>query len=140
MALHDPASPSPGEIGGMVAGIVAVLATIGAGIRWMLNWAERRTSSRAAKLQVWHDELVAERALLAKGRAEFEARLEEEVSGLRKENQALRLAFQLVATPLRQLAPDNPALVRAEQLLVAAFPLDAELEAELRSLIAAIPD
>jgi hypothetical protein len=138
MALHDPLSPSPGEIGGIFAGVVALLATIGAGLKFILNWAERRASSRAAKLQVWHDELADERAVLARGRAEFEAGLKADIGGLRKENQALRLAFQLVASPLRAQDPGNPNLVRAEQLLVAAFPLDPELEEELRSLLAAI--
>lgn len=140
MALPDPGSPSPGEIGGIFAGIIALLATIGGGVRYLMNWTERRASRRSAKLQLWHDELVRREATFEAKRAEFEARLEATVSELRKENQALRLAFQLVAAPLRQRDPGNPALVRAEQLLVAAFPLDPEVAAEFETLLSQIPE
>lgn len=140
MAMHDPGSPSPGEIGGIFAGIVALLATIGAGFRFLFNWTERRASSRAAKLEAWHNELKEREAKLDNEQTAFQARLEESVAQLGRENRALRLAFQLVSAPLRTLDPSNPALIRAEQLLQAAFPLDADISADLERLIAAIPD
>lgn len=140
MPVSDPGSPSPGEIGGIFAGVVALLAAIGGGLRFLFNWAERRASSRAAKLQDWHNELVKREGRLDEKQAEFEGRLEGTIAQLGRENRALRMAFQLVAAPLRQIDPGNPALVRAEQMLQAAFPLDADLSAELASLLAAIPD
>lgn len=140
MQLQDPGSPSPGELGGIFAGVIALLATIGAGARFLFNWVERRASSRAAKLEQWHTELKQREGRLDQEQAAFQARLEESVAQLGRENRALRLAFQLVSAPLRQLDPANPALIRAEQLLQAAFPLDAELGEDLARLIAAIPE
>lgn len=138
MSLHDPGWPSAGEAGGIFAGIVAVLATVGAGLRWLFHWVERRASSRAAKLQAWHDELHSREVRIDEKQAALEARLEATVDDLRKENQALRLAFQLVATPLREADPCHPNLIRAEQLLNAAFPLDPNISEELAAMLAAI--
>src|SRR3546814_430675 len=56
--MSDPLGEA-GGIGGIFAGTVAVLGLLGGGIRWMLNWKERREESRSAKLQAWHDELAA---------------------------------------------------------------------------------
>lgn len=140
MAMHDPGWPSAGEAGGIFAGIVAILVTIGGAFRFLFQWFERRASSRAEKLQIWHDELAGREARIDEKQVAFEAKLERTVEDLRKENQALRLAFQLVSTPLRELEPAHPNLVRAEQLLNAAFPLDPTISAELDEMLHAIAD
>ena len=55
--MSDPGSAA-GEAGGIIAGAVAVLYALGKGTAWLLNWKDARAQSRAAKLQLWHDELA----------------------------------------------------------------------------------
>lgn len=114
---------STGEVAGILAGVAAILFGIGRGIQWLMSWGEQRAESRAAKLEVWHNELKSREAA-------FDKRLDEELGDLRKrddtranENMALRMAFELVASALRAVDPHNTALSRAEQILQIAFPL-----------------
>jgi hypothetical protein len=53
--------PSAGEIGGIFAGMVGLLVALGHAVKWWLGWTDRRAATRAAKLEAWHRELVAER-------------------------------------------------------------------------------
>jgi hypothetical protein len=113
------------EAGGTVAaaGAGAILIGLGHGMKWLLGWGERRAESRAAKLQLWHEEL-SEREKAFDVRVEGRLKTLEERDRLREaENMALRLAFELVASALRSIDPRNTALSRAEQMLQAAFPL-----------------
>lgn len=121
-------SPSPGEWAGIISAIAGAVFGFGKGIQWLFSWKARREDGRAAKLQAWHNELSAERDRLAIERAELHEAvvkrvdgLQAEVGVLRDENSALRIAFELVATPLRAIDPGNSALARAEQLLTSAF-------------------
>lgn len=54
--------PSAGEIGGVFAGVIALLVAIGHGIRWLMGWEERRDATRKAKLDAWQHELAAREA------------------------------------------------------------------------------
>lgn len=115
---------SAGEAGGVVAGAVSILFGIGKGAKWLMHFRERQAEGRARKLQIWHDELDKRERALEEKQSEYWTRIEYELRLVRTQNSALRMAFELVAAPLRQLDPHNPALAQAEQLLHAAFPLD----------------
>lgn len=132
--MSDP-GVSGGEISGYFAGAVAVLAVIGQGIKWLLNWKERRAESRAAKLQAWHKELQAREARLDEKQAEYHARIEEQLAIVMKQSVALRMAFEMVAAPLRAIDPHNRELAQAEQLLRSAFPLDPGLPPDFGPLL-----
>ncbi|MFN3943883.1 MAG: hypothetical protein ACK4K7_02990 [Allosphingosinicella sp.] len=128
--MHLPGSPSPGEVGGVFAGIVTVLALLGGGVRWLVSWRERRAEARSAKLQRWHEELDARERRLDAEEAERSQRLEDRqgrlevaYAQLHRENAALRIAFELIAAPLRLREPENPALKQAEEMLKAVFPI-----------------
>ncbi|HJO64203.1 MAG TPA: hypothetical protein QF469_02590 [Sphingomonas sanguinis] len=115
--------PTAGEITGIIAALAGALFGMGRGVQWLFSWGERRAESRAAKLQLWHEELSAREAT-------FDARVEDRLKTLEgkdrlreAENMALRMAFELVASALRAIDPRNTALSRAEQLLQVAFPL-----------------
>lgn len=133
--MSDPGGVSPGEMGGMFAGAVALLGTIGAGIRWLLGWKERRAESRSAKLQAWHDELVAREARLDAERERDIAGLREDIAKLRREHGALLNAYQLLAGALRVLDATNPALRMADEMLRAAYPVDAVTPADMRVML-----
>lgn len=139
------ASSAAGEAGGIIAGSVALLYALGRGAAWLLNWKEARAQSRAAKLQAWHDELAAREAKQDERDVKYQLHIEGELSRqgaqLRRatlEIRVLRTAFELVAEPLRRLEPDNPSLMRANEMLLRAFPLDPALPADLAALTAMI--
>ena len=135
--MNDP-SVSPGEVGGIIAGCVAVMVAIGHGIRWLLNFRERQANSRQAKLQIWHDELTAREDKLDEKLSDYQKKTEASLAVALSQNRALRIAFELVAAPMRKIDPGNPNLAQAEQLLHAAFPLDPAVSPNMGALLAQI--
>ncbi len=131
----DVNSTSPGEIGGIFAGIVTVLGVLGGGIRWFLGWKERQEQSRALKLQAWHDQLQAREAKLDAERDEYQQRIERRLAQMETEHNALRGAYHLIASALRTIDPTNQALTMADKLLSVAFPLDAAVPADMTRLL-----
>ena len=129
---------TPGEVGGIIAGCVGVLVAIGHGIRWLLNFRERQANSRQAKLQIWHDELQAREDKIDKKLADYQAKTEARLEVALGQNRALRIAFELVAAPLRKIDPSNSNLAQAEQLLHAAFPLDPAVPPNIAALLSQI--
>lgn len=124
LARPMPFEPSVGEVGGVFAGIVALLYAIGKGIAWLLNWNDARASTRTAKLDAWE-------VKLDKRETEFEAKtdarmttMEHEMTAMGRENRALRTAFQRVAVRLQFFSPNDPALADAERILAQAIPLE----------------
>jgi hypothetical protein len=144
--MHD---PSAGEIGGLFAGLVALLAVVGRGLRWWLGWTDRHAASRAAKLDAWQQELGQRERRFDERQREYEGRIEleldalraadrqrgEEMASLKIEHAALRTAHQLISSALRRTDPYNPALGQAEEILKAAFPPDAVLPADIADSI-----
>ncbi|SFR86361.1 hypothetical protein [Sphingomonas jatrophae] len=141
--------PSLGEAGGLLAGAIALAAAVGKGVQWLLQWGERRAertaSVREAKLARWHSELE-ERDRRIEGKEDgYLAKVERAMQSFQQqldqrsaENQALRLAFELVAGALRERDPMNSALKRAEQLLATAFPLDPIIPPTMAAELGAI--
>lgn len=127
-ALRMDNGVSAGEIGGVVAGLVALLAALGKGAQWIFNWKGAREDARAARLKAWEDSLdrreKAHREETEQELAEFRA--EVGVQGRQiSETLALlnitRTALELVTARLRQVAPDSPELEHAEALLRPSF-------------------
>jgi hypothetical protein len=134
--MRDPSSL--GEYGGIFAGATAILALLGAAVKWIAGWRERQATSRAGKLEAWHKELERREAKLDQQQQTYQARIEQRLAALESENNALRLAFELVAGPLRAVDPTNQALAKAEQLLTAAFPLVPTTPHDMRAQLGAI--
>ncbi len=115
-----------GEIGGVFAGFVAALAALGKGVAWLLGRDDRRAELRDKKLQAWEDSLA---------RREVEQRAQTETRLVVLERQVRRLQSRLgrvsgslleVTVELREVAPLNPALLRAEALLKSEFEADPD--------------
>lgn len=135
--------PTPGEAGGIFAGIVALLVAIGHGVRWWLGWTDHRASTRAAKLDAWQKELALREERLDREQAGIIAEIKGQLAELRQSNDQLRKehaallgGFQLVAGALRVIDPANAALNRADELLKSAFALDPVLPAGLAGPLA----
>lgn len=119
--VSDLPNVSPGEVGGIFAGTVAVLAALGKGIQWLFNWNDTRVASRSEKLQQWHDELTTREDRLEALQNELHAKIEQRLNAAERENRAFRQAFDLVVSALRQQDPQNPALIEAQNVLDLAF-------------------
>lgn len=119
--------PSAGTIGGIFAGIVAMLVALGHALKWWLGWTDGRALTRTKKLDAWQTELQARENRFDERQAEYQARIECELTRLRAEHSAMYLAYQLVATEMRTIHPHNEALRRADELMRTAFPLEATL-------------
>src|SRR3546814_3018803 len=92
--MSDP-GVSAGEVGGIFAGSIALLAAIGQGIKWLLNFRERQADSRSAKLQAWHEELQAREKRIEEKQEKYQAEIEHRLSTLMRQNMALRMAFEI---------------------------------------------
>lgn len=135
-------SNSPGEIGGTIAGVVALLALFGGGLKWLFDFAARRRdineASHTAKLQTWHDELeVREREFEDKQKA-YQAQIETRLSQVESTNRTLLRAVEILSASLRVIEPNNPALAQVSQLLETAFPVDTGLPADMVAQVSSI--
>lgn len=131
-AASMPFDSSPGEVGGIFAGVIALLYAIGRGVKWAFGWADRRLDKRTTELEAWHGRL-------AKREAEFEAAVNARLTVLERENRALRLSFQHVSAALHQVDPDNPALVMAARILAQTIPLDPDLPSDMTDKLDKLP-
>lgn len=102
------------ETGGIFAGIVALLATFGGGVRWAVKWTDRRQETRAAKLLVWEAALDAREMRL-------DAERENEIRDIRLQQKALFQAYLLVVGALARLDPGAKELTLAAALLNEAY-------------------
>lgn len=131
--------PSAGEIGGMFAGVVALLVAVGKGVGWILGWDERRKATRYEKLEAWQRELEARERQVDDRQAEHYAKIEAELATFRAQNAALVGAYQLIVAALRLENPSSPALGQADELLKSAFPLDPIVPPPIAGLLGKIP-
>ncbi len=143
-----------GEVGGIFAGIVALLALIGKGIQWLLGYGVARADRRQAKLDAWHEELKererkidADQASHQERQAAYQARIEARLESFETwkaqtdtEKAALRTAYQLIASALRAIDPHNNALRMADELLKAAFPPDPVVPEAMEVLLGDIDE
>lgn len=132
------ADPTVGEVGGVFAGVVALLVAVGHAMRWWLGWTDRRAASRAAKLDAWQRQLDEREARLDQQQQDHWAEIGRELEVLRREHAALLGGYQLIAAELRLVKPDSDALRRADELLRSAFLLDPLLPADFTALARSI--
>jgi hypothetical protein len=132
--MSEPTGPTGWDIAALIAGVIAVMGALGKAGAWLLAWGDRRTQARLDRLAREEDDLAESWSAfrkrvtgeLDKAKATI-ADLERRDIVRAKENAALRVAFELVASGLRVLDPRNIALRQAEQILATTFPLDPQL-------------
>lgn len=131
-----------GDVGGVFAGLVAILYALGKGAAWVLNWKEARENTRSAKLDAWHRELAEREAKLD---AEIETRLnrvEQDHATLVKNHTEVlirfersRAGYRVIAAELISLAPHSAALIQATAILKEALPIPTDLSPEMAAEI-----
>ena len=129
------ADPTAGEVGGVFAGVVALLVALGHAIRWWLGWTDRRAATRAAKLDAWQKQLDDREVRLDAQQQEHWRQVEAELEQSRRERTALLGGYQLIATELRMIKPESDALRRADELIRSGFRLDPLLPADMTATV-----
>lgn len=141
--MTDPTTSglSAGEIGGIFAGLVALLAAIGKGAAWALNWNDARQNSRSAKLEAWHSELADREAKLDAEIADRLARVERDHLMLTKNHTELllrferyRSAYSVLATELVRVGTGSEALEQARLLISEPLPVPSIAQAAAEPL------
>lgn len=134
---------SPGEAGGVIAGIVALLYAIGRGCGWLFDRVSARIDKRAAALELERDQLAAWRASLDQEAKRYRAGIKGELEAvklelgeLRLQNMALASALLDVSLEHAELAPSSPVLVRLAEALRKAFKVPNEIPPEMAVLLA----
>ena len=130
--MSDTGGVSAGEVGGIIAGAIAILAALGKGAAWLLNWKDARANSRSAKLQAWHDELTAREVKLDAEIASRLSRIEEAHASLVKNHfdvlirfERQRNAYRVLAAEVIAVAPHSAALIQAQMILEEPMPVPA---------------
>lgn len=122
---------STGEVGGVLAGVIAVGMAAGKAIAWVLNWRDARATTRAAKLDRWHEELL-------KREKELDDKIDQRMAGLEHQVDKWRMAFHLVAAELLQRHPQSAALMQAQKILAEAVPLSLAVPADMEAALGRI--
>jgi len=134
----DNVNVSAGEVGGIMAGIIAGGAAVAKGIAWLLNWNDARRGEKEDRLATWEKSL-AEREKAY--REEIEHRLDQVQADLAKANgvaerlnytvSTLVVAVEDLTSELESHAPQALSLIRARRLLqsLKIRPTPAELDA-----------
>ncbi|MES2497129.1 MAG: hypothetical protein V4618_13530 [Pseudomonadota bacterium] len=133
------------EAGGIIGGALSLLTMAGGGIVWLFGRHDTEKQTREKKLQTWQDEIDAREKRLDQGRTEYTAKLESRLQLLEAKDEArdtqmtaLRIAFELVSSALRQIDHSNSALALADDLLRSAFPVPAATPADMVEQLVAI--
>jgi len=135
--MNDINGPAPGELGGMLAGALALLGAIGAGLKWAAGWMAGREAIRADRLAQWEADLDARERAMESKLSDSLARCEEHCAAVEAKFDRMRLAILLVIPELQRVAPYSPALKQARDLLRDAFPIPLDLPGDMAGLIAA---
>lgn len=128
-------SMSPGEVGGIFSGIVALIIAIGQGTKWLINWRGAREKTEAARLRAWEKSLdQRERDHAAYIERQLHA-MEQKFT--RMEHKVSRLASALFETiaELQVLDPASSALAKAKLVLRGAFPPDHDTPDDIKSMV-----
>lgn len=133
--MADTNGTSPGELGGMIAGALALLGTAGAGLKWLAGWVGAREDARAARNARWEADLdQRERAMDDKLSASL-ARCEEHCAAVEAKFEKVRIVLMLVLPELQRVAPYSPALKHARELLRDTFPIPIDLPGDMAGMI-----
>ena len=111
------------------APLLGISAALGASIKWIWDRVMKARATREAKIEAREHEYVKK----------LEARIEELEKNdhqRARENRALWVAFEIVASEVRRDDPDNPELKRAELILTKAFGVSVDKPADIISTLA----
>lgn len=124
----DNGGVSVGEAGGVLAGVIALLAAMGKSFKELINWKDAREKSRAAELKAWEDSL-------ARREKENRERTEDRLEAVESKLSLVTGALFDALGELHRLDPASPVLARAKQALQQAYPLDVDTPPDIQALV-----
>ncbi|SDC31296.1 hypothetical protein SAMN05444678_102274 [Sphingomonas sp. YR710] len=136
--MADTGGTSPGELGGMLAGALAILGAAGAAAKWVIGWLSGREETRSTRNAAWERDLDAREKGLETRIAESLARCEEHCATVDAKFDKVRIAILLILPELQRAAPYSPALKRVGVLLRDVFPISLDQPDDMAAGIAAI--
>lgn len=119
---------SAGEVGGVLAGAIAVLAALGKGLQWLFNWQGAREDSERARLQKW------EEALDRRDKEQRE-QTDKRLHAMEKKVGVMSMALFEAIGELQRLDPASGVLVRARSVLQELYPADPKIPEEIKALV-----
>ncbi|MEA3053568.1 MAG: hypothetical protein QOG72_2471 [Sphingomonadales bacterium] len=122
---------SAGEIGGIFAGAIALLATLGHGIKWLLGFTSAQQTGRQLKLDQWHRELTDRENKIEAEEVAYRVRIEGRLIELEGEQGKLLAICHQLAAAVRTLDPGSSALRPYDEMLRSAFRIDPSLPPEM---------
>lgn len=136
--MTDTGGTSPGELGGMVAGALAILGALGATGKWLAGWLTTRSETRATRNARWEADLDAREHAIEARIAESLSKCEERCAVVDAKYDKVRIAILLILPELHRAAPNSPALKQVGSLLRDVFPISLDQPDDMASQIAAI--
>lgn len=127
-AVLEMESLSPGEVGGVFGGLVALIIAIGGGLRWMLGWTDRRQELREAKLLRWEESLQ-------RREKDYREHTEERLHDVERKCDAMAGALFEALAELQRLDPASPAIVKARMALHELYPVDMDVPDFIQNLV-----
>lgn len=133
----------PGEMGGWIAAILAVIggpAAVAKAVRWMSEHSSARRESRAAGNREWEAKLAAREAEQDQRMADSLRKCEEHCAAVTLRADKMFYVIGLMLPEVQRLAPESPLLRRAIPLLaeILPIPIDPELPADMKATLARI--
>ena len=144
--MADAGGIPPGEVGGWIAGIAAVLALFGGpkavakAVEWIDARAERKRLSREEKIDAWQAEVNEKERALSAREAELDnkiadslARCEAHCAQVTARADKMFYVIVLIFPEVRRLAPESPLLLHASTVLADILPLPLDLPADMQA-------
>jgi hypothetical protein len=136
--MSDPGGTTPGELGGMVAGVAALLGMIGAGLKWLGGWANKREENRATRNARWEADLDARERTIEEKLSASLSHCEGRCAAVEEKFDKVRIALLLILPELQRVAPPSPVLKQVRDLLRDIFPVPFGLPADIGAEISAL--
>lgn len=129
--------------------LVAIAASFGAAIKWLWSAVIKHRETREDRLLAKESKIDQEKLKIDQEKARYVAELKEQIDALDKRLTerdadlvrqnfrvaALYRAFEIVATIVRTGDPNNPALLRAEQILDHAFSVETDTPGDMIAML-----
>ncbi|MDQ4421478.1 hypothetical protein OOT33_13705 [Sphingobium sp. DEHP117] len=136
--MADTGGLSTGEVGGIVAGALAIGAALGRAVQWLWGAVRDTGSSRSAKLDKWHEELTERERALKADIAQQMDMMRDQMAEFAHQVDKYRRAFGIVAGELFRRDSKNAALREARDILAEAFPLHLDVPEDMAATCAVI--
>lgn len=138
--MAETGGASPGEIGGVVAGAIAVLGVLGGGVRYLVGVINARGDTRASRNAEWERDLDAREREMERKLAESLRQCEAHCAVMQVKLDKTVMAVLLLLPEVTRAVPESPAIRQVRELLADVIPDKIEIPADMAAQLAAIDE